>query len=74
VVQPAQSGNKTVPDAHEVWMGAIYAFEGRHKAMRDPDLWVIKAEERQSWTTEAILIDDNPGKLSFEPSIKLERR
>ncbi|KAJ7250251.1 hypothetical protein C8J57DRAFT_1239236 [Mycena rebaudengoi] len=60
VVQPAQSGNKTVPDAHEVWMGAIYAFEGRHKAMRDPDLWVIKAEERQSWTTEAILIDDNP--------------
>ncbi|KAJ7282667.1 hypothetical protein C8J57DRAFT_48792 [Mycena rebaudengoi] len=59
VVQPAQSGNKSVPVAQDL-MCAIYDFEARDNTMCDPDFWVVKAEERQSWTTEATLIDDNP--------------
>jgi hypothetical protein len=39
---------------------AVYDYQPRDNAMTDPDLWVIKAEERRAWTTEAVLIDNNP--------------
>ncbi|KAJ7248675.1 hypothetical protein C8J57DRAFT_1475427 [Mycena rebaudengoi] len=37
-----------------------YDYGPYDAAMSDPDLWVVKAEERTSWSTEAVLFDNNP--------------
>ncbi|KAJ7232069.1 hypothetical protein C8J57DRAFT_1384051 [Mycena rebaudengoi] len=58
-----QADNQTIPDDYADWMGtvdAVYDYQPRDNAMSDPNLWVIKAEERQAWSTEALLIDNNP--------------
>ncbi|KAJ7181301.1 hypothetical protein C8R43DRAFT_968875 [Mycena crocata] len=37
-----------------------YDYGPYDAAMSDPDLWVVKAEERTAWSTEVILLPDNP--------------
>ncbi|KAJ7269769.1 hypothetical protein C8J57DRAFT_1607569 [Mycena rebaudengoi] len=57
-----ETDNQTIPDDSAGWVStldAAYDYQ-RADAMGDPSLWVIKAEERQAWATEAVLIDDNP--------------
>ncbi|KAJ7269745.1 hypothetical protein C8J57DRAFT_320041 [Mycena rebaudengoi] len=50
--------SQTIPEIGRVpWIPIITSAVN---AMGDPSLWVIKAEERQVWSTEAVLIDDNP--------------
>ncbi|KAJ6619955.1 hypothetical protein B0H10DRAFT_1131597 [Mycena sp. CBHHK59/15] len=48
-----------------IWGGrqsgnVVYDYEAHDNAMNDPELWTVKAEERRAWTTEAVLIDNNP--------------
>ncbi|KAJ7269739.1 hypothetical protein C8J57DRAFT_1227447 [Mycena rebaudengoi] len=53
--------NRTISDDSADWLAAVDAYSYQHaNAVRDPNLWVIKAEERQAWATEAVLIDNNP--------------
>jgi hypothetical protein len=63
-----QADNQTIPDDYADWIGtvdAVYDYQPRDNAMSDPNLWVIKAEERQAWSTEALLIDNNPSMLAL---------
>jgi exoribonuclease II len=58
--------NRTISDDSADWLAAVDAYSYQHaNAVRDPNLWVIKAEERQAWATEAVLIDNNPGMFTL---------
>ncbi|KAJ7116049.1 hypothetical protein C8R44DRAFT_794024 [Mycena epipterygia] len=59
------SHNQTVPtDFLGFWGGSstdiVHDYSTYDAAMSDSALWMIKAEERRAWSTEAILFENNP--------------
>jgi hypothetical protein len=44
------------------WTGSdvVYDYQAHDDAMSDPEFFTVKAEERRAWTTEAILLENNP--------------
>ncbi|KAJ6530010.1 hypothetical protein DFH09DRAFT_1370814 [Mycena vulgaris] len=55
--------NESVSADYANWFGtadAVYDYEPYDSATSDPDLWTIMAEERTAWSTEALLISNNP--------------
>ncbi|KAJ7137746.1 hypothetical protein C8R44DRAFT_336242 [Mycena epipterygia] len=54
--EPRQAVNETVPGSD-----VVYDYQPYADAMSDPELWNVRAEERQVWVTETMLLDDNPG-------------
>ncbi|KAJ7226698.1 hypothetical protein GGX14DRAFT_417156 [Mycena pura] len=62
-----KSDNQTLKDdiLSWGWVGnaateVVYDYGPYDRAMSDPALWVVKAEERTVWSTEATLFDNNP--------------
>ncbi|KAJ7477253.1 hypothetical protein B0H11DRAFT_2281418 [Mycena galericulata] len=59
-----KADNQTIPTEFTDWgfdqYDAVYDYSGYDKAMSDPAFWVVKAEERRAWTTEAVLFENNP--------------
>ncbi|KAJ7137754.1 hypothetical protein C8R44DRAFT_336294 [Mycena epipterygia] len=53
--EPRQAVNETVPGSD-----VVYDYQPYADAMSDPELWNVRAEERQVWVTETMLLDDNP--------------
>jgi hypothetical protein len=43
----------------------VYDYGPYDRAMSDPALWVVKAEERTAWSTEPTLFENNPSTYSF---------
>jgi hypothetical protein len=39
----------------------VYDYQAHDDGLSDPELWTVKAEERRAWTTEATLLENNPG-------------
>ncbi|KAJ7477258.1 hypothetical protein B0H11DRAFT_2030447 [Mycena galericulata] len=58
-----KADNQTIPTEFTDWgfdkYDAVYDYSGYDKAMSDPAFWVVKAEERRAWTTEAVLFENN---------------
>jgi hypothetical protein len=63
VLPAVQATNQSAPDGYADWVGSdiVYDYQARDNGLIDPELWTIKAEERRAWTTEATLVDNNPG-------------
>ena len=66
-----KSDNQTLKDDILSWGWArnaatevVYDYGPYDRAMSDPALWVVKAEERTVWSTEATLFDNNPSTQS----------
>ncbi|KAJ7477289.1 hypothetical protein B0H11DRAFT_2030589 [Mycena galericulata] len=59
-----KADNQTIPTDFTDWgfnkNDAVYDYSGYDRAMSDPAFWVVKAEERRAWTTEAVLFENNP--------------
>ncbi|KAJ7440751.1 hypothetical protein FB451DRAFT_1377467 [Mycena latifolia] len=49
-----QAANETTPASD-----MVYDYKPYAEAISDPELWTVKAEERQAWTTETTLLDHN---------------
>ncbi|KAJ7140285.1 hypothetical protein C8R43DRAFT_1018130 [Mycena crocata] len=51
--------NQTAPSGYADYVGSdvVYDYQAHDNAMSDPELWVVRAEERRAWTTEATLLD-----------------
>ncbi|KAJ7163857.1 hypothetical protein C8R43DRAFT_879200 [Mycena crocata] len=58
-----RSHNQTVPDHTLGYWGTsndvVYDYDPYDRAMSNPALWVIKAEERRAWSTEVVLFENN---------------
>lgn len=63
-----QAHNQTVPaDFADYWGSnandVVYDYGEYDRSMSDSAFWVVKAEERKAWSTEAVLFENNPGML-----------
>lgn len=54
--EPWRALNETAPGSD-----VVHDYQPYADAMSDPELWNVRAEERQVWMTETMLLDDNPG-------------
>ncbi|KAJ7811990.1 hypothetical protein B0H14DRAFT_2377891, partial [Mycena olivaceomarginata] len=63
VLPAVQPTNQSAPDGYTDWGGSdiVYDYKAHDDGLGDPELWTVKAEERRAWTTEATLVDNNPG-------------
>ncbi|KAJ7116075.1 hypothetical protein C8R44DRAFT_628206 [Mycena epipterygia] len=64
------SHNQTVPtDFLGFWGGSstdiVHDYGAYDAAMSDSAVWVVKAEERRAWSTEAVLFQNNPSMTFF---------
>jgi hypothetical protein len=59
-----KSDNQTLRDDSRT----LYNYGPYDKAMSDPALWFVRAEERTVWSTEATLFENNP---SLSTSLRL---
>lgn len=58
-----KSNNQTVPNdflGFHSLNDPVYDYSAYDKAMGDSALWVVRAEERMAWSTEAVLFTNNP--------------
>ncbi|KAJ7782023.1 hypothetical protein DFH07DRAFT_765006 [Mycena maculata] len=60
-----KSNNQTVPTDFLGFFGGhpddvVYDYSAYDGAMSDPNVWVVKAEERTAWSTEVVLFENNP--------------
>ncbi|KAF7356415.1 hypothetical protein MVEN_00974300 [Mycena venus] len=62
VVPEVQLSNQSAPLGYADWMGGdgVYDYQAHDDGLSDPELWTVKAEERRAWTTEVILLENNP--------------
>ncbi|KAJ7890097.1 hypothetical protein B0H14DRAFT_2336412 [Mycena olivaceomarginata] len=63
VLPEIQLANQSLAIGNADWLGsdAMYDHRAYDDGLSDPHLWDIKAETRRAWTTEAILLENNPG-------------
>ncbi|KAF7361152.1 hypothetical protein MSAN_01147000 [Mycena sanguinolenta] len=64
-----KANNQTLPDdlmslgyfrASDLTNEVVYDYGPYDKAMSDPEIWVVHAEERRAWSTEVTLFENNP--------------
>jgi CYTH domain-containing protein len=63
VLPEVRVSKESAPVGYEDWMGSdiIMDYQAHDEGLSDPDLWTVQAEERRAWSTEAILLENNPG-------------
>jgi hypothetical protein len=63
VLPEVQASNQSALAGYADWTGndVVYDYEEHDNSMSDPDFFTVKAEERRAWTTEATLLENNPG-------------
>ncbi|KAF7301310.1 hypothetical protein MIND_00696100 [Mycena indigotica] len=65
--QIVKADNQTRPDSADPWMfqtrsqdkETVYNYTAYDHTMSDPAFWIVKAEQRKTWTTERTLFGDD---------------
>jgi hypothetical protein len=63
VLPEVQASNQSAPAGYADWTGSdvVYNYAEHDNSLSDPEFFTVKAEERRAWTTEATLLENNPG-------------
>ncbi|KAJ7622908.1 hypothetical protein DFH06DRAFT_1009006, partial [Mycena polygramma] len=66
VLPEVRPSNQSAPSGYADWTGSdvVYDYQAYEDRFSNPELWTVKAEERRAWTTQATLLDNNPGAFS----------